>query len=112
MRILLDANLSYRLVKKLSKTYPECLHVTRTGLSIPADDLDIWNWAKDNNYLIIITNDEDFKILVDRFGFPPKIVLLRMGNRSTQTIANVLQDHLADLRELYASSEMGILEIF
>ncbi len=112
MKILLDANLSYRLVKKLSKTYPECLHVTRTGLSIPADDLDIWNWAKDNNYLIIITNDEDFKILVDRFGFPPKIVLLRMGNRSTQSVANVLQDHFDDLLELNNSLEMGILEIF
>ena len=112
MKILLDANLSYRLVKKFSRTYPDCLHVTRTGLPTPAEDVDIWNWAKQNQFILVVTNDEDFKHLVERFGFPPKIVLLRTGNQSTQFIARVLEEHLEDLLELAASSEMGILEIF
>ncbi|MBK7937932.1 MAG: DUF5615 family PIN-like protein [Lewinellaceae bacterium] len=83
MKLLLDANLSYRLVKKLSDIYPECLHVLRTGLPVPANDIDSWNWAKKHGYMFIITNDEDFKHLVERFGFPPKVVLLRTGNQST-----------------------------
>ena len=112
MKILLDANLSYRLVKKLSNTYPDCLHVSRTGLAIPANDEDIWKWAQQNNYLLIVTNDEDFKHLVERLGFPPKIVLSRTGNQSTQFIARVLLDHFEDLIELEYSPETGILEIF
>jgi predicted nuclease of predicted toxin-antitoxin system len=112
MKILLDANLSYRLVKNLSGMYPDCLHVTRTGLSMPAEDIDIWNWAKQNNYLLVVTNDEDFKHLLSRFGFPPKIVLLRTGNQSTQFIAEVLKKHFTDLVELESSNEMGLLEIF
>lgn len=112
MKILLDANLSYRLVKKLSGIYPDCLHVARTGLPIPAADIDIWNWAKQHEFLLIITNDEDFKHLVDRLGFPPKVVLLRIGNQSTQSIARVLQDHYEDLLDLDSSPEVGILEIF
>lgn len=112
MKILLDANLSYRLVKKLSHIYPDCLHVSRTGLTPPATDQDIWNWAKHNEYLFIVTNDEDFKNLVDRLGFPPKIVLLRFGNQSTSFISKVLEDHFDDLLELYESVDTGILEIF
>lgn len=112
MKILLDANLSYRLVKKLSGTYPDCLHVARTGLPIPAEDIDIWNWAKQHGYLLIITNDEDFKHLVDRLGFPPKVVLLRLGNQSTEFVWRVLQNHFEDLLELDSSLEMGVLEIF
>lgn len=112
MKLLLDANLSYRLVKKLSDTYPECLHVLRTGLPVPADDIDIWNWAKENDYVLIVTNDEDFKHLVDRLGFPPKVVLLRTGNQSTNFIAGVLKAHLNDLLDLYSSKEIGVLEIY
>ncbi|WP_019989487.1 DUF5615 family PIN-like protein [Rudanella lutea] len=85
MKLLLDANLSYRLVKKLSDTFPDCLHVTRTGLPVPADDSMIWQWAKRNDYLIV-TNDDDFYNLANLFGFPPNVVLLRMGNQSSSGV--------------------------
>lgn len=79
---------------------------------MPADDSAIWEWAKRNEYILIVTNDEDFKHLVERLGFPPKIVLLRTGNQSTQFVARVLEQHRADLHELFASDEVGILEVF
>jgi len=43
MKLLLDANLSYRLVKKLAYTFPDCSDVTKTGLPIPAEDIAICN---------------------------------------------------------------------
>ena len=46
MKLLFDANLSYRLVKTLEEAYPHCLHVTKTGLEVPATDIEIWDWAK------------------------------------------------------------------
>ena len=49
------------------------------GLAVPANDIEIWDYALLNN-LIIITNDDDFLNLATQKGFPPKVVLLRIGN--------------------------------
>lgn len=111
MQILLDANLSYRLVKKLAGIFPDCLHVTRTGLPIPAEDIAIWQWARATSR-IIITNDDDYYNLANTYGFPPKVVLLRMGNQSSASVLETLQKHLDDLQKLNESNEYGMLELF
>lgn len=111
MQILLDANLSYRLVKKLAIVFPDCLHVTRTGLPIPAEDMAIWQWARINNR-IIVTNDDDFYNLANTYGFPPNVVLLRMGNQSSASVFSALEKHLDDLQKLNESDEYGMLELF
>ena len=110
IRLLLDANLSYRLVKKLKEKFPECIHVTRTGLRNPAQDIAIWEWAKENNYLIV-TNDEDFEHLLNLYHFPPKVILLRMGNQPTNSIAKILIDFCTEIESFSKSDELGLLEI-
>lgn len=111
MRLLLDANLSYRLVKKLAIHYPDCLHVTRTGLSIPAEDIDIWHWAKAAG-CVIATNDDDFYHLANLYGFPPNVVLLRMGNQSSTGVLETLIQHKEAIQQLADSEEYGMLELF
>lgn len=110
MKLLLDANLSFRLVRKLEAVFSDCLHVERTGLPIPAGDFEIWSWAKAHDYLIV-TNDDDFHRLASRHGFPPKVVLLRTGNQSTRAIAEILIRHKTDIEQLYSSDEYGLLEL-
>jgi predicted nuclease of predicted toxin-antitoxin system len=111
MKLLFDANLSYRIVKKVEEIYQNCLHVTKTGLPIPAEDIAIWSWEKQNQY-IIVSNDEDFYHLSSLYGFPPKVVLVRTGNHSTNQLADLLVLHKADVEQLWHSREYGILEIF
>ena len=111
MAVLLDANLSYRLVKKLASLFPNCVHVTRTGLPIPAEDIDIWRWARLNNR-IIITNDDDYYHLANTYGFPPKVVLLRMGNQSSANVVETLQKHVDNLQALIESTEYGLPELY
>lgn len=111
MKILLDANLSYRLARKMVHVFPDCLHVTRTGLPIPAEDTAIWQWARLNDH-IIITNDDDFYHLANTYGFPPKVVLLRMGNQSSTGVIETLQKHYSDIQALHDSDEYGMLELF
>ncbi len=111
MTILLDANLSYRLVKKLANLFPDCLHVTKTGLPIPAEDIDIWRWARLNNR-IIITNDDDYYHLANTYGFPPKVVLLRMGNQSSTSVVETRQKHFDDIQKLTDSDEYGLIELY
>ena len=67
MKLLFDANLSFRLVKKTEEYFPQSIHVTDTELPNPAKDIDIWNWSKNNDF-IIVTNDEDFEILSNLKG--------------------------------------------
>lgn len=111
MKLLLDANVSWRLPARLRLHFEECVHVDYIGLNIPAKDIEIWNYALNNN-LIIITNDEDFLNLVNLKGFPPKIILLKTGNQSNSYIEALLIKHKADIQSLHQSNEYGILELF
>lgn len=111
MKLLLDANVSWRLAARLKSHFEECIHVDYIGLSIPAKDTQIWNYALDNNPIIII-NDEDFLNLVNIKGFPPKIILLKTGNQSNTYIEALLIKHKAEIQSLHQSDDYGILELF
>lgn len=111
MKWLLDANLSYRLVRQLAQLPVEIVHVSRSGLPAAASDEAIWALARQHQ-AVIITNDEDFYRLAGVLGFPPKVVMLRTGNQSTQFIAQLLSQHVAIIAELNASAELGVLELF
>lgn len=110
MKLLLDANLSHRLTSKLISHFEECHHVDYLGLALPVQDIEIWNFAKQND-LIIVTNDSDFYYLLNQKGFPPKIILLKTGNQSNNYIESVLKKHAIDVFDLFKSTEYGFLEI-
>ncbi|EON79255.1 hypothetical protein ADIS_0260 [Lunatimonas lonarensis] len=110
MKLLLDANMSWRLSRKLSSHFEDCFHVDNIGLAMPAKDLDIWKYALIND-LIIVSNDIDFLNLANSRGFPPKVVLLRTGNQSNAYLEHLLVKHKKDIGELYSSTEYGFLEI-
>ena len=111
LKLLLDANLSWRLVARLKSEFPEITHTIYNGFEVYARDVDIWAFAQKNSYSII-TNDEDFYLLAVNRGFPPKIVLLRMGNQSTRYVAEILIKHKTEIAEFMEHEEYGVLEIF
>lgn len=45
MKLLFDQNISYRIIKKLDKSFQNCLHVSDCGL-MDCDDNKIWEYAK------------------------------------------------------------------
>lgn len=111
MKLLLDANVSWRLCAGLGLHFEDCFHVDNIGLTVPAKDTEIWDYALATN-LIIVTNDEDFLNFSNIKGFPPKIVLLKTGNQSNKYIEELLIRHKQDIESLYLSEEYGILELF
>ena len=58
MRLLLDQNLSERLVKRLAKDFPGIIHVAMVGLEKDSDEA-VWIYARDHQHLIV-TKDADF----------------------------------------------------
>jgi predicted nuclease of predicted toxin-antitoxin system len=110
MKILLDANISWKLINKLTLVFGECNHVDLIGLSVPAEDKDIWNYALKNEF-IIITKDNDFIDLLELNGYPPKVVLLKTGNNSSKAIAELLIDTKSKIEDM-ENNEYGLLEIY
>lgn len=113
MKLLLDQNISYRVVKLIAEHFPESSGVKNCHLT-NATDLEIWTFAKGNCYTIV-TFDEDFYNIQLLKGFPPKIVWFKTGNLSNQQIA----DFLIAQKEMIASfvsdstyEREGCLELF
>ena len=111
MKLLIDANLSWRLVSLLKAEFSEIEHVSNIGLGVSPSDTRIWNYAQQNGYSII-SNDEDFYLLALNKGFPPKIILLRTGNQGTRYIAGILSKHKAEINDFIVLEEYGVLEIY
>ena len=79
------------------------------GRDVPVKDIDIWNYALENGY-IIITKDNDFVDLLEMKGFPPKIVLLKTGNNSSKALFELLINIKPMIEDL-KNSNYGLLEI-
>ena len=109
MKILLDANISWKLASKLTHIFNDCAHVDHIGINVPAKDMDIWNYALNNGF-IIITKDNDFLDLLDIYGFPPKVVLIRTGNNSSQALLELLINAKEKIEDL-KNNNIGLLEI-
>lgn len=111
MKFLIDANISYRLVRLLNNKAIESIHVSKTGLPHPAKDSQIWDFAKQNNYSIL-TFDADFKILENVRGYPPKLILLNTGNSSTNYIFKLIIEKFKEIEIFIREDSHGILEIY
>jgi predicted nuclease of predicted toxin-antitoxin system len=109
MKLLLDANISWRLSAILSEHFGDCTHVNKTELSKPAKDTEIWKYAAENGYTIV-TQDSDFLNLFEARGFPPKVILLRIGNMDRRTTENVLLQNKSSIFDL-ENGNYGLLEI-
>lgn len=58
MKLLLDENLSRRLVPQLADLFPGSTHVASVGL-LQATDARLWEYAKAHDFAIV-TADADF----------------------------------------------------
>ncbi len=80
-------------------------------LTPDADDLAIWNFAKDNNY-IIITKDNDFNERSLLEGCPPKVIHLLCGNKSTMQIKDLISLHTKHIQQFISLSSGCLLKIY
>ena len=111
MKLLLDQNISFRVVNLLTNSFEKVDHIKALGL-IDASDIEIWSYALRYNY-IIVTFDSDFIDLATLKGTPPKIIWLRFGNSSNLKIANKLPSNKEAINDfiINTNSEIYFLEI-
>jgi predicted nuclease of predicted toxin-antitoxin system len=89
MKLLLDQNLSPRLVQALVGLFPGSIHLHECGLGESADN-QVWDFAREKS-LTILSKDSDFCELSALRGSPPKVIWLHIGNCSTAEIEALLR---------------------
>ena len=109
MKFLFDQNVSHRILKLLPEKFKNSTSIKKENL-INAADKEIWEFSKQNNYTIV-TQDADFNDLNPLYGFPPKIIWIRLGNQKTTDIARLLIEYSIEIDEFLKNNNYGCFEI-
>jgi predicted nuclease of predicted toxin-antitoxin system len=109
MKLLFDENLSPNLPNRLSDLFPDSLHVRDVGMNATIDPI-VWDYAKDNN-LMIVSKDADMHDLSLVLGNPPKVIWLHLGNCSTLQVENLLRRDFATIKLFYKDDSLSLLAL-
>jgi len=109
MKLLLDENLSRRLVPFLLHDYPDSSQVVLLGME-SATDKEVWQKAKEDGY-VIVTRDADFQELSLVWGQPPKVIRLKTLNQSRAATLKVLLDNREVIIESLIDRDLASVEI-
>ena len=109
MKLLLDQNLSRKLVKQIEEAYPGSCHIISV-LTESSTDREIWLFAEKNGF-VIVTKDDDFEQRSVLLGHPPKVIWIRLGNCRTADVASLLLTSKGIIRAFGDDQEKSILPI-
>ena len=110
MKLLLDQNLSYRIIKSLLPAYPQSTQVKLLEMG-QSTDKEIWQYARHHDYAIV-TLDADFHEYSLLWGGPPLIIWLKCGNQSKQVILNKLLDKQIVIEQAAEDVDIWCVEIY
>ena len=111
MKILIDENISSRLIFRIQHVFPDVEHVKTLGL-MTANDFSIFMYARQNVYDAVLTLDEDYYNLQLTHGMPPKIIWLRVGNCSTNALAQIILNNADTIYAFLFDTNLECLEIY
>jgi len=109
MKLLLDQNLSRKLVKQIEEAFPDSCHLTAV-LPEASTDRDIWHYAEANDF-VIVTKDDDFEQRSVLLGHPPKVIWIRLGNCRTADVVSLLLNSEKIIHAFGDDQEKSILPI-
>ena len=109
VRLLLDENLSERLIRAIEPKFPGTRHVRSLVLG-GASDLAIWEHALENGF-VLVTKDEDFIALSVLRGAPPKVIWLNIGNVGNTETAALLLLHAAAIARFAEHDDASFLAL-
>jgi predicted nuclease of predicted toxin-antitoxin system len=107
--LLLDENLSPRLLQRLFSLFPGVIHVRDVGLKQASDEV-IWEWATRRN-CTIVTTDADFAGLSRRLGWPSKVIHLEECDFPLRMIEELLRQSAIRIAEFEKDPDTGLLSL-
>lgn len=109
MKLLLDENLSRRLLPFLQHDYPGSTQVALVGLE-SATDQSVWEYAKANGY-VIVTRDADFEELTLVWGQPPQVIWIKAKNQSRTATLKMLLENKTLIEQALTLDRQACVEI-
>lgn len=109
MKLLLDQNLSPRIVGAVAAQYPGSVHVREFDLQA-AEDETIWQFAKERGY-VIVSKDSDFRHRAFVRGQPPKVGWVRLGNCTTDDVLDSIVRHREHLAAFEQDEEAAFVSL-
>ena len=107
--LLLDENLSPRLIARIEPRFPKSLHVIYASLD-NSPDIELWSFAKANG-LAIVSKDKDFLSMLEAFGHPPELIFLKIGNVKLAVVERVLMGNQQIIHSFLNDECKGLLEL-
>ncbi len=107
MKLLLDQNISHRILPALLSSFPDSKHVRDFGMS-SADDTTIWNLAAQEQFAIV-SKDSDFLHRSLLSNGLPKVIQLQVGNCSTLQIQKLLLQERKIIAQFLSNLEESLL---
>jgi len=96
LKLLVDNQLPEALAAFLATNGIESRHVRELGFG-SVSDWEIWSFATAEGFGIV-TMDEDFQHLAARYGTPPQVVWVRLGNVRKTALLEAFSAVLSALR--------------
>lgn len=109
MKLLLDRNISYRLVRKIETQFPgRSNSVKLDSITSRTRRSGTLQGKRD---LSFVTFDSDFYDLSLTYGHPPKLIWLKTGNMTTRNLEKLFADKAAQIEDFAVDPELSCLEI-
>jgi predicted nuclease of predicted toxin-antitoxin system len=109
VKLLLDENLSRRIVPFLQSDFPGTTQVALEGME-QADDTAIWEYARANGF-VIVSKDSDFQEMSVLRGAPPKVIWLRLGNTTKAGVITLLMSSKDHILRALADASINSIEL-
>ncbi|UTW66119.1 DUF5615 family PIN-like protein [bacterium SCSIO 12643] len=109
MKLLIDQNISKRIIDSISDIFPGSLHITGTQLS-NYSDLEVWNYALKNDFILISTDPEVFDRCVLSED-SPKTVFVFSEIMTTNKMEWALRINQEDIERFYNEDPASCLRI-
>lgn len=105
VQVWVDAQLPPALARWLSDTHGVAARHVEDVEQLSAEDSEIFAAARAVEASVVVTKDEDFVLLVERFGPPPQIVWVTCGNIRNAELRDLVLGAWPRVAELLASGE-------
>jgi predicted nuclease of predicted toxin-antitoxin system len=98
LKLLIDFNLSPKLIPALVDLFPGSAHLQTLGFAGTTADEVIWEYAREQGFALL-TSDRDFVEIADQLGHPPKVVRLARMNYRTRFAVELLRSNAIRIAE-------------
>ena len=103
MKLLIDQNISHRIIDSISDIYPESVHLKDIHL-LHNSDLELWEFALNNHYVLVTTDLEacNRNVLENN---SPKIICISSEVVTTTKVEWVLRVHFETIQQFITGED-------